>query len=294
LKLRQLEVFVAVYTHGSVANAAQTLHISAPAISRMLSQFEAQLRFALFSRVKGRLQPTQEGVLLFESSKQIFEQLTHVSNLSTSLKGFGGRTLHIGCSPSASQKIVPQAVRVFTELHPTAKVVLDVYPIGKLIEQLLSLEIDLAVSLIDVSHPDIITENLFRVPIVCAFRSDHPFAKVDVLNLTDLIPYQFIKFHSETTQGQTIQRELTRANVGLKSSITVRSAASAIHLVRATGGITLVDEVSARDCGQSEITYRPIRNMTDFCVSVLTFNRNKNSNLIDQFKACLKPSSTNG
>ena len=56
LRTRQLEVFHAVYTHGSITGAAQYLHVSQPSVSKVLTHTEKQLGFLLFQRKNHKLQ----------------------------------------------------------------------------------------------------------------------------------------------------------------------------------------------------------------------------------------------
>ena len=65
MNLRQIEVFRAVMLAGSVNGAAQLLHVSQPAVSRLIAYTEQRLGFALFQRVRGRLHPTLEAQTLF-------------------------------------------------------------------------------------------------------------------------------------------------------------------------------------------------------------------------------------
>lgn len=64
MKIKQLEVFNAIMTTGSISSAARLLHLSVPAVSQTLAQTENYLGFLLFKRVKGRLHPTQEAYTL--------------------------------------------------------------------------------------------------------------------------------------------------------------------------------------------------------------------------------------
>ena len=56
--LRQIEVFHAVYSSGSMTNAAALLNVSQPSVSKVLAHAEQQLGYRLFDRVKGKLIPT--------------------------------------------------------------------------------------------------------------------------------------------------------------------------------------------------------------------------------------------
>jgi DNA-binding transcriptional LysR family regulator len=54
MRLRHIEVFHAVMSAGTVSGAAQVLHISQPAVTKVLQHAEAQLGISLFERTKGQ------------------------------------------------------------------------------------------------------------------------------------------------------------------------------------------------------------------------------------------------
>ncbi|STV86800.1 transcriptional activator protein LysR [Klebsiella michiganensis] len=58
VNLRHIEIFHAVMTTGNLTEAARMLHTSQPTVSRELARFEKVLGLTLFSRTRGRLQPT--------------------------------------------------------------------------------------------------------------------------------------------------------------------------------------------------------------------------------------------
>ena len=60
MRLRHIEVFHAIMQAGSVSGAAQLLHISQPAVTKVLQHAELQLGLQLFDRVRGKLVPTPE------------------------------------------------------------------------------------------------------------------------------------------------------------------------------------------------------------------------------------------
>jgi DNA-binding transcriptional LysR family regulator len=76
MRLRYIELFHAVLTTGSITGAAKLLDISQPAASKALQHAEDKLGFALFSRVRGRLQPTQLALLLRKSFPDVTVELS--------------------------------------------------------------------------------------------------------------------------------------------------------------------------------------------------------------------------
>ncbi len=101
MRLRHIEIFHAIYTTGSITNAAKILHVSQPSVSKVLSHAELRLGFQLFNRVKGRLTPTEEAKILFGDVDKIYQQLRSIKNTANNIKKseFGsikiGLTLHL-------------------------------------------------------------------------------------------------------------------------------------------------------------------------------------------------------
>jgi hypothetical protein len=60
MRLRHIEIFQAIRQTGSVSAAAQLLHVSQPAVTKVLQHAELQLGFPLFLRVRGKLQPRRK------------------------------------------------------------------------------------------------------------------------------------------------------------------------------------------------------------------------------------------
>ena len=65
MNLRQMQVFHAIMTHGSVTDAARALDVAQPSVSAVLKHAEQTLGAKLFARIGGRLVPTPEAEMLF-------------------------------------------------------------------------------------------------------------------------------------------------------------------------------------------------------------------------------------
>ena len=68
IKLRQLNVFIAVVEYGSMAKAAEHLAISQPVISKMIASLEQTLGFPLLERSRLGVEPTLYGKALLKRS----------------------------------------------------------------------------------------------------------------------------------------------------------------------------------------------------------------------------------
>ena len=58
---RQLRVFTEVALHGSMARAAEALHLTPPAVSMQVKEIEAQVGLPLFDAIHARSSATVSG-----------------------------------------------------------------------------------------------------------------------------------------------------------------------------------------------------------------------------------------
>src|SRR5260370_33479477 len=65
MNLRRLQAFRAVFESGSVTGAAQRLHMTQPAVSRLIGDLEKELGLALFARQRQRLVAPEGGRAFF-------------------------------------------------------------------------------------------------------------------------------------------------------------------------------------------------------------------------------------
>ncbi len=88
VNLRHIEIFHAVMTTGNLTEAARMLHTSQPTVSRELARFEKVLGLKLFERARGRLQPTVQGLRLFEEVQRSWYGLDRIVSAAESLREF--------------------------------------------------------------------------------------------------------------------------------------------------------------------------------------------------------------
>src|SRR5688572_5384546 len=109
MNYRQIEVFHAVYVSGSITAAAQTLHISQPAVSKILRHTEDGLGFALFRRLKGRLQPTEEARQLFNEVADVYQRLGSLKLTARNLRKADTGRLRLAVLPALGLGVAPSA-----------------------------------------------------------------------------------------------------------------------------------------------------------------------------------------
>lgn len=79
MDIRQLTYFHAVAKYKSFTKASGVLHLSQPALSKMVKSLEDELEMELIDRSSRKIELTEAGEIVFEQSKMILDSLDNLS-----------------------------------------------------------------------------------------------------------------------------------------------------------------------------------------------------------------------
>jgi len=104
---RQLRAFLAIVRCGSLGLAAESLHITQPALSRIVRRLEDQLEVQLFERRTTGMELTAFGQALLPHATVLSEEAAVALEQINSLRGLGHGTLRVGAVGSIAVTILP-------------------------------------------------------------------------------------------------------------------------------------------------------------------------------------------
>ena len=287
LNLRQIEVFRAVMTTGSISGAAQMLFVSQPAVSRLLSQTEMRIGFALFERIKGRLHATPEAKKLFREVQSLYVGIQRVNALAQDLAENRQGALNIVSSTSVGQMFIPKAIATFRQDYPGVKVNFMIMSYAHLLERLLDHQADLGVITSPMEHPNLTVTPLCENRLVCLLPRAHPLAEKTEVTLADLAPYPLITYDKGTPFGAMIEQMFEQQGQPLEPVVEVGSPHSASALVQLGAGIALVDEFSVK-WSASTLAVRPLHSSPVLQTNLVHFGLQPPSQLTHAFVQVLR------
>ncbi len=241
MNLRQLEIFGAVMTTGTTVGAANLLNVSQPAVSQMILHMEDQLKFQLFHRHRGRLVPTQEAKLLYEKAQRVFEAFDSTKFVVEQIKGNLIGELRVVCTPALGNAVLPLAIARFREARPDVKVSLEIGSLDYVFNSIETGKADLGIHFSPNEHPLFHRINLGDVSMVCVLPKDHPLAKKDVIEPTDLWDQPFISASPADPVGAVIRNAFKQSNIDLELAVEVRYHYTSRDLVALNQGVALVE-----------------------------------------------------
>src|SRR6185312_6541071 len=118
INLRQIEAFKAVIENGTISRAALMLHISQPAMSKLIAHMEADTGLRLFDRLKGRVAPTEQAMRLYEEVDRIFAGVRQVANAVDAIRREAQGRLAVGVMPALAGSFIQRATSGFLQSHP--------------------------------------------------------------------------------------------------------------------------------------------------------------------------------
>ena len=126
--LSQYRIFYAVAKAGNISRAAKELYISQPAISKSISKLEDSLNTVLFTRNSRGVQLTDEGQVLFEHTRDAFEELAKGEQELKRIREFNMGHIRIGVSNTLCRFIMVKYLKGFIEQYPHIKITIESQP----------------------------------------------------------------------------------------------------------------------------------------------------------------------
>jgi DNA-binding transcriptional LysR family regulator len=255
-----LHAFVAIAERGSFQLAAAHLNLSQTALSHRMRKLEEDLGVRLLSRTTREVSLTPAGLELLPKVKGMIE------DLSVSLEELRQRgrvrqeRLAIGCLPTIAAGPLPAALRGFRRAHPA--VVLRVFDNSatEIAELVHSGAIEFGITLVASHRWDFDIEPLLRDPFVLVARADHPLAGRSAASWSDLEDIPLIRISPHTGNRILIDDALGSRRESLSWRYEVQHVSTALALVDAGLGLTIVPSLALRAAGPDGLRMLPLRN----------------------------------
>ncbi len=141
--LNQLRIFLKVVQLQSVTKASEELHLTQPAVSIQLKNFQDQFEISLTEIVGRKIYVTDYGREIAEAAEQIINQVNAINYKTLAFKGqlFGKIKISI---VSTGKYVMPYFLTDFLRLHSGIELEMDVTNKNKVVKSLQNNEVDFA------------------------------------------------------------------------------------------------------------------------------------------------------
>jgi DNA-binding transcriptional LysR family regulator len=288
MNLRQVEVFRVVMTSGTTARAAEILHVSQPAVSKMIQELERSLGFDLFQRIKGRLYPTQEGQLFFREVEQAFLGLAHLRGAAARIRDYGSGELRIACLSALSTNVLPRALQSFMVKNPNVAITFQARMSSNVRDLVASGQFDLGIVADEIDSTGVEVEEFARFRVAVAMPQGHPLEALEVIQPADLTGYPFIALAPEDTTRREAEHAFASVGVTVRPVMETPYSTTICAMVAAGIGVGLVNPLTAEPYVGQGLVLRPFEPALHFRTLLITPPNRLASRNLDEFIRVLR------
>jgi len=243
---RRLRVLQAVATHGSVAAAADALHLSPPAVSQQLLALERETGASLIDRSGRQVALTVAGRLLAGHGERIAAQLREAERDLAELTGQAAGPVQIAAFQSVMSPLIGPALRTLATAHPAIQpVITERYGPGALAELRLG-DLDIVITEYDAAgsapaEPGLGLRRLAFDPYLLVIP---PGWQVAVRGLRDLAGRPWVAGPPGTACDHALRRLAAEAGMAIPAGDVCVEFPSVLALVAAGRGAAIVPQLA--------------------------------------------------
>lgn len=285
LQLRQVEAFKALIEQGTVSRAAGILHVTQPAVSKLLVHLEEETGLTLFERVKGRLTPTAQGMRFYAEVDRIFSGLRQLEEAIGIIQRNDKRHLAIGVLPALSGAFIRRVTMMFlgrcSDVHPAVHMRAS----NVISDRVATRQMDVGFTTSLMNNPNLVVTPIMESPLVCILPVGHTLCERQSVGPEDLRNVPFVAYAANNQTTNVLSDVLRTHGVDLDVVMECETTPTLCEFVAAGLGISLVHPLSVIDMdGRLEIRrFKPdIPEYFHFCHA----RSPQNMELVQEYQRC--------
>lgn len=189
---RRLSVFFSVARLLSFTKAAESLHMTQPAVTFQVRQLEEHFNTRLFDRTHNRISLTEAGKRVSEYAERIFQLYSELENSVRELTGDISGVLILGASTTIAEYMLPALLGDFKAKYPEVNLRLKVSNSEGIVSMVEQNIIDLGIVEAPVSNKNLAVAVCRTDRLVVITPPGHPLSKADTVPLTAIADYPYI------------------------------------------------------------------------------------------------------
>jgi DNA-binding transcriptional LysR family regulator len=237
--LADLRAFVAVAEVGSFHAAAETLHLSPPALSRRIQKLEEALGVRLFERTTRLVSLTVVGRELSRKARGVLDDLESAL-LGIRVDGNRMGEVTVGCVVSAVNHLLAKVLREFHASYPNLRVRIVDGGATEVLSSVMRGEAEFGINFIGANEPELEFEPILHEPYILICRHDDPLALKAEVRWAELGGREFVMACKGIGNRFVLDLGLAKLPVLLRSCYEVTRISTIPGLVEAGLGIAAV------------------------------------------------------
>lgn len=242
--LPDLQAFAAVAALGSFRAAAQSLHLSQPALSRRIDKLEAGLGVRLLERTTRKVSLSNTGREFARKAQSLLDELDAtilgMEDLAVQRSGI----VTVACVPSATRYFLPQVLQRFHAQFPRIRVRIHDAHANEVLAAVSTSEADFGLNFLGQQEAGMLFKPLLQERFVLACRSDHVLAKQRSVKWAQLKDHAYLSVGASSGNRLLIERAMASISERPQAIFESRHVQTLLGMVEAGLGVAVVPQLA--------------------------------------------------
>ena len=258
ISLRQIRAYLAVARTLSFTRAAAETNLSQPALTVQIRSLEEQLGIRLFDRNSRSVELTRLGRELVPVFQRLLREFDDTVTGVRDIARHGGGSVRLGALPSFAAGILPDIIVRFRDRFPRVALTIKDAIASRVMEFVLSEEVDLGVVGGEPIHADLEIIHRAQDRLNVIYPAHHPLARIKRVGVEELAAFPLILMDPATSVRATVDAALVAAGHRVEAACEVTYMMTAVGMVRAGLGITILPESAHEIRAEPDLVARTI------------------------------------
>jgi len=287
MELRHLRSFVAVAEQKSFRRAAEKLNVAQPPVSTSVRQLEEELGVRLFERTSRSVRLCRVSEALLPLAQNVLASAERIRQTARQAVTGEAGSLSIGYLPSSLGALLAEALRGFHSEFPNVQISLTELRAPQQIDALLSGGLDLGLTYMSTTRPDLASELFIETPVVMALPKDHRLSHSKQIRLRSLRGEHLVLMRPDLAGGvyDPFLSACAAADVSLPVFQYTNDFTTKLWLVSAGFGVS---PTILPGLGLTNVVYRPLATCLPPAKLFLVRRKTNDSPIIEKFIAHVK------
>lgn len=244
---RRLQVFHTVARLLSFTKAAETLHMTQPAVTFQIRQLEEYFNTRLFDRTHNKISLTAAGDRVFRYAEKILSLYGEMESQVRELTGDVSGILIIGASTTIAEYVLPILLGEFKEKYPGINIRLKVSNSMGIVHMVEDNSVDVGIVESPVTNKNLTVEVCWLDKLVFICQPNHPLAKKATIRGQDLVGLPFVCREEGSGTREYIAEYLAKNDMthhDLNVSVEVGNPEAVKSAVEAGLGVSIVSQAT--------------------------------------------------
>ena len=262
LTIDNISAFVNLVHFGNYQNAAASLRVTQPALTRRIQRLEEALGAKLIDRRYRGVSLTALGTNYLPIAMRMVNDFNRSNQQTEDLVLARTGTVKVSMNMTMATTVLPNILNVFSELHPQVSVQITEDSGPNVVEKVFSGEVEFGIAPLTTSVEEINFEKCYTDPFMLVAHKDHELQIQTVINWQCLSKHNFIKMRPESGTRRLLEKGLDDLGVYLSGKYEVGHLPALLSLVGHNLGISAVPYLSSTAIGDLPIVSRKINGPT--------------------------------